>query len=969
MRERLSVEAAAGHALVLPEIHVEWQLAADESFASVVASGSARTTALKNGDLRVEASLSGLTHDTTYFYRFVVLPDGPLSAVGSFRTPSDDEPQVAELASGTAALQVVDVGSAIAQVKGTAAAAVARRRQGEVGPAGATAASRARLLADMGSAAVGSLGSELTSDRAIVRLQEAPLGNLVCDALMAYVKESSHAADFCLLNGGMFTAPLPKGAVTKGDITKALGRGNTLVVKQVTGLALKTALETGLLADFAAGETRGAFPQIAGFRFAFDPAAHRHARLTRLEVRRADGSFAPVEMCATYTLVTNDYLARGGDSYTSFKAAKTLADGGTLVTLAVEQFLAAKPPVATAYDGPEGRITRCGAAAPAGAAVCAGAPTAFGRCPVDLTLLHYSDVHSRVEAATSTAAPCSEAQEAQGVCFGGFARMASYVKTVRQSGGNVLLLDGGDMSVGTIWDTVYRNRTASAAFQNAIGVDAFFDFGAASLVSYLKQLQMPILGCNINTTRFPDLTPLIKPYTVVELGASGVRAGIVGYITPSTASTSLGGREVDFPPLVIPAIRSCIAAMKEEYANTIDVIIGLSHAGIWYDSRVAEAVPEIDLIVGGLNHMFFYADGKTPGPRLVASSPTSGQVPDYPYPHLVANNATGKRVPIVQAFYAGRYMGHLELSFDAAGVLTRYGGQPVLLGGSASANNVTRDPATLELIASYVGPIKEIGSRVLAYSPSLLSADRSLVRAREAPLGNLICDAMRWYIETTTQLTPADACMLNGGSIRSSIDASHVTLGAVLAMLPFGNTMVVLNVTGEQLINALENGVSGSLGPNTSTSQLAGKMSQVSGVWYMFNESAPVGRRVFDASIRVNGERVPVMPCSYYTIITTDFMAAGNDGYIMFSKAERILDSGVPMDMAVGVFKTNNLYLNTTTANGVEVCITLKARGSCPTLDTFCYGGICKFAIFSKSTNCCAKDYAPGVFGEYNRRR
>ncbi|EFJ43905.1 hypothetical protein VOLCADRAFT_65539 [Volvox carteri f. nagariensis] len=97
----------------------------------------------------------------------------------------------------------------------------------------------------------------------------------------------------------------------------------------------------------------------------------------------------------------------------------------------------------------------------------------MGSSAVDFTLLHYSDVHSRVEAATSTFGPCTEALEAQGVCYGGFARMASYIKSVRASKENVLLLDGGDMSVGTIWDYVYRNRAPSAAFQNAIGVDAF----------------------------------------------------------------------------------------------------------------------------------------------------------------------------------------------------------------------------------------------------------------------------------------------------------------------------------------------------------------------------------------------------------------------------------------------------------------------------------------------------------------
>ncbi|KXZ50846.1 hypothetical protein GPECTOR_15phG17 [Gonium pectorale] len=84
-------------------------------------------------------------------------------------------------------------------------------------------------------------------------------------------------------------------------------------------------------------------------------------------------------------------------------------------------------------------------------------------------------------------------------------------------------------------------------------------------------------------------------------------------------------------------------------------------------------------------------------------------------------------------------------------------------------------------------------------------------------------------------------------------------------------------------------------------------------------------------------------------------------------ETDMVMQRGV--ETKVGVFKTNELNLVPANAAGVEVCITLKAKSKCPTLDTFCYGGVCKFAVFSKATNCCAKDYAPGVFGEYNRRR
>ncbi|GIL44423.1 hypothetical protein Vafri_1896, partial [Volvox africanus] len=855
---------------------VEWQVATDKSFDAdtIVASGESVAPLVKSGYLRPSALVKGLTPDQHYFYRFKVLPDGPVSPTGTFHTPSAREgDQTGEK-------------SAIAT-----AAAVSKRLKIR---SDASLDRKRRQLS--GATVAGTLGHTLSADKATIRTAEAPIGNFVCDAMKWFVEEvEGLVPDFCLVNSGAIRADLPAGAVTFDQIEAALPYKNNVLVQIITGLGLITALENSVNGNFATNELRGAFLQVAGFRFAFNPLAPPQQRVTNVEIEVGD-SYAPIDPCTFYLLVTNDYLAGGGDGYSSIKASQDVLDIGQMVE-AVELFLGARSPV-TGYAAPEGRIIRCDTTP---SAICTAAidPSA-SHCAASFRLLHYSDVHSRVEAATSAAAPCSEAQEEQGICYGGFARMATYINSVREAVPNVLLLDGGDMSVGTIWDLVYRDRKPSAAFQNSIGVDAFtlgdheFDFGVEELVAYLKGLNMPIVSCNVITDRFPSLTPLIKPYAIVEIGGSGVKAAIIGYITPSTANTSLGGKQVDFEPLIVPSVKKAIQQVKDDYGDQINIFIGLSHAGLWYDIQVAQEVPELDFIVGGLNHYFFWSDGKTLGPRLDASNPSSSQKPDQPYPLVVDSKVVpGKKIPIVQAYYASRYIGSMDLSFDADGNLVSFSGAPVLLGGSVSSNPVARDPETLNLIQGFAESVHDLsGQRI---------GERGLVRSGESALGNLICDSMIWYLKETTNLAPADACLLNGGLIRANLSADYVTLGDILNV-PFANTMTLLSITGAQLVAALENAVSGNLMTENVT-QLQDRMAQVSGFTFMYDETKPVGTRVLSVSmLKGNGSHVPVDPCQAYSLVTTDFVAAGLDGYTVLASAPRLLETGVPIEMVLSEY-------------------------------------------------------------------
>lgn len=752
---------------------------------------------------------------------------------------------------------------------------------------------------------VGNLASGLSADRAVVRAAEAPLGNLVCDAMMWYMESTTDLSiDACITNGGGLRAALPAGNVTTGDVLTLLPFGNTLVVKNVSGLAIISALENAMASNWAANEQRGAFSQVAGLKLVFSTTPRPNSRVLSVQVQHANGTYADVDPCAYYTVVTNNYMADGGDSYTSLKAGQTLYGNGPALDLAVIEYLKTISPVAN-YSAAEGRITRCEANSTS--AACA-TPRAYGSCPVAFQLLHFNDVHNRIEAATSSGSACSASQESAGQCYGGMARLATSLKQARERGFPTVVLDAGDESVGTLYDVVYRDRQPTAAAQNALGVDAFtlgnheFDFGVASLNAFLAKLNAPVLACNVraatNASAAAVLLARIKKYAVVEVGGTGVRMGVVGWVTPETAFISNPGVDIAFDS-VVPSAAGAVALLKADFPD-VKLIVGLSHAGLASDMDVASQVPDLDLIVGAHDHYFLYADGKTPGPRLDVSSASSGQVPYREYPVLVNSSVQpGKVLPITQAFFASRYLGQLNLTFDPAGNLTAYSGQPQLLGGAVSANNVARDASMLSLIGQFSGNLTSLNSAVLGTTLVALSSSRTTARVREAPLGNLACDAFLWYLRNATSIVTPDlagsVCVVNGGGLRADIDAGNITAAEVFAVLPFGNVITVLNVTGAQLISALENGVSGEL---TLLNDLAGRFPQVSGLEFTYLDTQPVGSRVLSVFLRPagpGGPRVAVDPCKSYALLTNDFMAGGGDNYVVLRQARVLYGSGPPM--------------------------------------------------------------------------
>jgi 5'-nucleotidase len=237
---------------------------------------------------------------------------------------------------------------------------------------------------------------------------------------------------------------------------------------------------------------------------------------------------------------------------------------------------------------------------------------------------------------------------------------------------------------------------------------------------------------------------------------------------------------------------------------------------------------------------------------------------------------------VVQAYAYGKFLGELNVTFDDAGVVTAATGEPLLIDGA-----VVEDAEAVARVAELAQPLEEIRNRVVAETATEIVGVREDCRARECQMGNLIADAMLARVADQG----IQVALQNGGGIRASIDAGPVTMGEILTVLPFQNTLSTFQVTGDVLLAALENGVS-------QIEEGAGRFPQVAGMTYTFDAAAPAGSRVSD--VMVGG--APLDPAATYGVVSNNYVRNGGDGYEMFKDAANAYDFGPDLADVVAEF-------------------------------------------------------------------
>jgi 5'-nucleotidase len=467
-----------------------------------------------------------------------------------------------------------------------------------------------------------------------------------------------------------------------------------------------------------------------------------------------------------------------------------------------------------------------------------------------LTILHTNDFHARFEPISRFDSGCGEEDNQAGKCFGGSARLQTAIATAKARAVNSILVDGGDQFQGTLFYTYYKG-TLAAEMMNQMGYDAMtvgnheFDDGPEVLKGFMDALNFPILMSNADVSQEPLLSNTLQKSTVIEKG--GERIGLIGLTPEDTDELASPGPNVTFSDPVA-AVQGEVDRLT---ADGVNKIIVLSHSGYAVDQRVAEGTTGVDVIVGG--HSNTYLSN--------VSDRAAG-----PYPTVVND------VQIVQAYAYGKFLGELNVVFDDDGVVTSATGEPLLID-----RFVAEDAATKARIAEAAAPLEEIRQKVVAEAAEPIGGDREVCRAMECSMGSLIADAMLDRVKDQG----IEIAIQNGGGIRASIDAGPVTMGEVLTVLPFQNTLSTFQVTGATFVEALENGVS-------QVEEGAGRFPQVAGVTYAFDPKAEAGARVSD--VMVGG--TPIEADKMYGVVSNNYVRNGGDGYAMFKDAQNAYDFG-----------------------------------------------------------------------------
>lgn len=454
-----------------------------------------------------------------------------------------------------------------------------------------------------------------------------------------------------------------------------------------------------------------------------------------------------------------------------------------------------------------------------------------------LTIFHVNDTHARVEI---------------------FPQLKTAVDQERAKYENHLLLHAGDIFSGTLYFTIFKGR-ADQEMMNAIGFDAVtfgnheFDIDSETLADFVKDAKFSFVSANIDFADDPILSPYFHPvvavpdetnngeiYEAIIKDFNGERVGIFGLTTEDTERIANPGDDITFQNF-IAAAKNTVSRLE---ALGVNKIIALTHLGYHVDLQLAQEVDGIDIIVGGHSH--------TELPEGVVVQKDEPTV-------------------IVQSGEHLNNLGKLEVTFDKDGVIQDYEASLLPLA------DYEADEDLLKRVEEYQKEIDELMKVVVGHTTVDLDGERENVRTKETNLGNLIADGMVWKMK---QFFPETTIALqNGGGIRASIAKGDITMGEIRTVLPFDNTLVAIQLTGQELYEALENSVS-------EYPKQDGRFLQVSGITFKFDPEQPAGQRVWHVEVlNTEGTYEPLQLDQMYTVATNSFTAKGGDFYDSLKRA------------------------------------------------------------------------------------
>lgn len=472
--------------------------------------------------------------------------------------------------------------------------------------------------------------------------------------------------------------------------------------------------------------------------------------------------------------------------------------------------------------------------------------------PITVTFLHTNDLHAHV---MPTAI--------RGKTYGGYARIATLVRRAREKDRNVVLLNAGDTFQGTLYFNTYEGL-ADAALLSAVGIQAGtvgnheFDKGPDALATYAGAIGWPLVAANLDLQREPKLRGKIAKYVILQVG--GQKLGVVGADTPETPNISSPGPNIDFRD-VVPTVQ---AAVDELTAAKVNKIVVVTHIGYGEDQAMVRQLRDVDLVIGGHTH--------TPlgTPELPGWQKAAG-----PYPTLV-KDLKGVEVPIVQAYEWGKVLGRIQIEFDGGGKVKKIKeAAPIVVD-----ETVPEDPRVRAMALAFERPILALQNATVGETKTAVPREPV---GGESVMANLMADALF----AQAKESGAVVAFVNQGGVRSGFEAGRITYGNAVSVMPFGNTLTILDVTGAELLAGLKQGLGtgGQLTPSAGTSYVAE-----------------------GGEIKASVAGTPLDPAKTYRIALLTFSANGGDSLFAFRDAKgRRIDTGfLDIDAFVAYIKSHS---------------------------------------------------------------
>ena len=422
---------------------------------------------------------------------------------------------------------------------------------------------------------------------------------------------------------------------------------------------------------------------------------------------------------------------------------------------------------------------------------------------------------------------------------GGLARLATLVKRLRRDNPATLVALAGDLISPSAVSTLLRGQHMIAGM-NAVGLDVAtfgnheFDFGPAALIERMRESSFTWLSANVLDRRSGE--PFGGARSELTLTLAGVRIGLFGLTTPDTMRTSNVGPDIEIRDPIATA-RATAGAMRK---NGVQLVVAVTHQDMATDRAMAAAPGmEVDVVLGGHEHE-----------------------------PLVAEEA---RTLIVKAGSDARYLVQVDLWFGADGKLR----ERSWTFHEVSAR-IPDDPAVAKVVAEYAERMGRELDTVIGRTTTPLDARRQPLRTQETNIGDFVADAMRAHLGT-------DVALMNGGGIRSDriVPAGPLTRRDVASLVPFNNVVVVLEMTGRRVREAIEQGL-------VDREREGGGFLQVSGMTLTFDPTRPAGDRVVAA--QVGG--APLDPDRRYKVAVIDFVARGGGDTTAFRDGRMLVGYG-----------------------------------------------------------------------------